>query len=138
MTVLQVEVPVYLTAVAYSRDRDGASAVIHGVDHPVVTRPDGQVRPVSGQRRDASGTRIDGEPVDDLGDRLADGRVKLPQRAAGTRPDINGVSSHAGPALQAQLGLDLLPGNRLARLVHGGISLGGVLGILGRAENLDD
>ena len=138
MTALQVEAPVDLTAVAHSHDGDHASAVVNGIDHPVVTRPYAQVRPVAGQGRGTSRTRIDGEPVDDLGDRLTGSRVKLPQRAARTRTDINAVGGHAGPALQIQLGLDLLPGNRLTRLVHGGIGLGGVLGILGSAESLDD
>ena len=39
--------------------------------------------------------------------------------------------------LQIKLCLDLLPGDRLARLVHGHISLGGVLGVLGGAKSLD-
>ena len=65
--------------------------------------------------------------------------AELPQRAAGTRPDVNGVAGHAGPArLQIQFGLDLLPGNRVTRLVHGGVGLGGVLSVLGRAESIDE
>jgi hypothetical protein len=92
---------------------------------------------VAGQGRDTRRARIRGESVDDLGDRLADSRVELPQRAAGTRPDIDGVGGHARPGLQIQLGLDLLPGNRLTRLVHGSVGLGGVLSVLGSAESLD-
>jgi hypothetical protein len=136
---LQVEAPVYLTAVADSRDGDHAGAVVNGIDHPVVTRPYAQVWPVAGQGREASWARIDGKSVDNLGDRLTDRRVELAQRAAGTRPDINAVGGHAEPArLEIQLGLDLLPGNRLTRIVHGGVGLGGVLSVLGSAESVDD
>jgi hypothetical protein len=39
--------------------------------------------------------------------------------------------------LQAKLGLDLLPGNRLAQLIHRSVGLSGILGILRRAESLD-
>jgi hypothetical protein len=139
MTALQVEASVYLTAVAHGRDGDHAGAIVNAIDHPVVTRPYAQIRPVAGQGRDTSRARIGGESIDDLGDRLTDRRVKLPQRAAGTRPDLNGVGGHAGPArLQIQLGLDLRPGNRLTRLVHGGVGLGGVLSVLGRAESIDE
>jgi hypothetical protein len=139
MTALQLEAPVDLAAVAHGRDGDHASAVVNGIDHPVVTGPHAQIRPVAGQGRDTSRARIGSESIDDLGDRLSDRRVKLPQRAAGTRPDLNGVGGHAGPArLQIQLGLDLRPGNRLTRLVHGGVGLGGVLSVLGRAESIDE
>ena len=64
--------------------------------------------------------------------------VELPQRTAGTRPDIYRVRGHAGPGLQFELGLDLLPGNRLTRLVHGRVGLGGVLSVLGSAESIDE
>jgi hypothetical protein len=39
--------------------------------------------------------------------------------------------------LQIKLCFDLLPGDRLARLVHGHVSFGGVYGVLGSAESLD-
>ena len=93
---------------------------------------------MAGQGRDTSRARIGSEPIDNLCDRLTDRRVKLPQRAAGTRPDIYRVGRHAGPALQVQLGLDLLPGYRLTRLVHGGVGLGGVLSVLGSAQSVDE
>jgi hypothetical protein len=35
-----------------------------------------------------------GQAVDDLGDSLTHGCVELPQRAAGARPDIDGVGGH--------------------------------------------
>jgi hypothetical protein len=41
-----------------------------------------------------------------------------------------------GP-LQIDLCFDLLPGDRLAGLVHGPVSLGGVFGVLGSAESID-
>ena len=124
---------------AHGCDGDHAGAVVNAVDHPVVTRPYAQIGPVAGQGCDTGRARIGGQPVDDLGDRLTDRRIELPQRAAGPRPDINGVGGHAGPArLQIQLGLDLLPGNRVTRLVHGGVGLGGVLSVLGSAESVDD
>ena len=139
MTALQLEAPVDLAAVAHGRDGDHASAVVNGIDNPVVTGPHAQIRPVAGQSRDTSRARIGSESIDDLGYRLTDRRVKLPQRAAGTRPDIYRVGRHAGPArLQIQLGLDLLPGNRLTRLVHGGVGLGGVLSVLGSAQSVDE
>jgi hypothetical protein len=138
VTALQLEAPVDLAAVAHGRDGDHASAVVNGIDHPVVTGPYAQVRPVAGQGRDTSGARIGSESIDDLGDRLTDRRVKLPQRAAGTRPDIYRVGCHAGPALQIQLSPDLLPGNRLTKLVHRGIGLGGVLSVLGSAQSVDE
>jgi hypothetical protein len=34
MTALQIEAPVYLAAVAHSRDGDHAGAVVNGIDHP--------------------------------------------------------------------------------------------------------
>ena len=39
--------------------------------------------------------------------------------------------------LQINLCFDLLPGDRLAGLVHGHVSLGGVFGVLGSAESFD-
>jgi hypothetical protein len=138
MTALKLEAPVDLAAVTRGRDGDHASAVVNGIDHPVVTGPHAQIRPVAGQGRDTSRARIGSESIDDLGDRLTDRRVKLPQRAAGTRPDIHRVGRHAGPTLQIQLSPDLLPGNRLTRLVHRSIGLGGVLSVLGRAQSVDE
>jgi hypothetical protein len=138
MTALQLEAPVDLAAVAHGRDGDHVSPVVNGIDHPVVTGPHAQIRPVAGQGRDTSRARIGSESIDDLGDRLTDRRIELPQRAAGTRPDIYRVGCHAGPTLQIQLSPDLLPGNRLTRLVHGGVGLGGVLSVLGRAQCVDE
>jgi len=63
--------------VTHGRDGDQASAVVHGIDHAVVARPYAQVRPIASQGNDAGRTRIGGESVDELGDRLADGQVKL-------------------------------------------------------------
>lgn len=70
MTALQVEGSVYLTAVAYRRDGDHAGAVVDGINHPVITRPYTQIRPVAGQGCDTSRARIGSEPIDNLGDRL--------------------------------------------------------------------
>src|ERR1700722_2214726 len=105
-TALQVEASVYLAAVAHGRDGDHAGAVVNAIDHPVVTRPYAQIGPVAGRGCDTSRARIGGESIDDLGDRLTDRRVELPQRAAGTRPDINGVGGHAGsPAYRSSSAL---------------------------------
>jgi hypothetical protein len=51
-----------------------------------------------------------GQAVDDLGDSLTHGCVELPQRAAGARPDIDGVGGHVRqPTDQALPWLDAGP-----------------------------
>ena len=93
---------------------------------------------MAGQRQEARRPRINGQAVDDLSDRLPYGRVELPQRTTGTRPDIHRVGGHVRGTLQTKLCLDLLPGDRLAGLIHGRVSLGDVLGVLSGSECLDD
>jgi hypothetical protein len=124
--------------VPYSSDSDNMGAVVHGIDHAVIAGADAQVRPMAGQRQETRRARISGQAVDDLSDRFAHGRVELPQRTAGARPDIDRVGGHVRQALQAELCLDLLPGDRLAGLIHGRVGLGNVLGVLSGSERLDD
>src|SRR5712692_11370872 len=53
---------------------------------------------------------------------------------------LAGCYLHAGAAGQRsapELGFDLLQRDRLPRLVQGGVSLGGILGILSRAQRLN-
>ncbi len=78
------------------RDGDEAGAVVHEVDHPVVAGADAQVGPVAGKGSCAWRARIDGQIVDSLGKGLAGDRVKLPERAAGSRPDLERVGGHVG------------------------------------------
>jgi hypothetical protein len=124
--------------VPYSSDSDNMSAVVHGIDHAVIAGADAQVRPMAGQWQEARRARISGQAVDDLSDRFAHGRVELPHRTAGARPDIDRVGGHVRQALQAKLCFDLFPGDRFARLIHGRVGLGDVLGVLSGSECLDD
>src|SRR5258706_13225552 len=83
---LQIKHAVYVAAMADRCDGDDAGTVIHEVDHPVVAGAHAQVGPVTGESSHAWRSGIDGQAVDNLGNSLAGGRVKLPKRAAGSRP----------------------------------------------------
>ena len=76
--LLQAESSVNLATVPYSGDGDEVGAVVHGVDHAVITGADAKVRPMASQRQETRGPRITGQTVDDLSDRLPHGRVELP------------------------------------------------------------
>jgi hypothetical protein len=75
---LEVKRPVDLAPMPDSGDRDRASAVVHCVDHPVVARADAQVGPVAREGPRSWRAWIGGQDVDDPGNGLAGGRVKLP------------------------------------------------------------
>lgn len=87
---------------------------------------------------------IGGKAVDGPGDGPASGRIQVAERAAGTGPDVDAVGGHEAEPyrerrqLQAKLGLDLLPGNRLAGLVHGRVGLGSVLCVFSGPQGFDE
>jgi hypothetical protein len=55
------------------RDRDDASAVVHGIDHAVVARAHTQVGPMASERPHAWRPWIAGQAVDNLGTALRTG-----------------------------------------------------------------
>ena len=63
------------------------------------------------------------------------GLIKFAQVLAHPRASLHAVA--AGQRSAPELGFDLLQRDGLPRLVPGGVSLGGVLGILGRAQRLN-
>src|SRR5262249_43817808 len=60
-----------------------------------------------------------------------------PTSCANTPPVLGTSSPKPSRLPSANLCFDLLPGDRLVRLAHGHVSLGGVFGVLGSAESLD-
>jgi len=80
---------------------------------------DPQAGPMAGQGQEARWPRIGGQAVNDLGDGLAHGASSRPQRAAGARPDIDGVGGHvrqpyrSSSALTCSHGIDS-PGSSIA------------------------
>jgi hypothetical protein len=82
--VLQTQSPVDLPTMADLCDSDHMVAVIHGVDHPIVAGAHSQVWAMPREAPYARWPGIGGEVVDRLGNSLADRRVELPQRAAGS------------------------------------------------------
>ena len=132
-TLLYVEAPVYLAAVPHGGDDDDTGVIIDGRSRgslPSARAGRADDRSGAGNREDADR----GQTVNDLSHRFTYRRVELPQRAAGTRPDIDRVGGPCPANLKIKLCLDLLPGDRFTGLVHGGVGLGGVLGVLGSAR----
>lgn len=79
---------------ADGRDGHDVGLGVNGVDDAIVTRSNAQVRTVANELRCASRARLCFEAVDNLGDRLTYGRIKLPERTRGPRPDIDLVAGH--------------------------------------------
>lgn len=119
---------------SHHSDGDRAGGVVHVVDDPVITHPDPQPGPVSFNDLTPAG----------LG---SVSRVRIAARMSfrAARSSWRKVLRARGRAWTAyslirsvpELGFEFVEQDRLAGLIPGGVSLGGVLGVLGGAERLD-
>lgn len=72
---LEIQIPVYLPAMANHRHNDNAGAVIHGIDHAVIPGAHPQIRTVTGKRSGTGRPWVGGQAVNDTRDNLAGGGV---------------------------------------------------------------
>lgn len=101
---LEIQAAVHLATVAHHSDGDRAGGVVHVVDDPVVAHPGPQPRPVSLRAAGSSWRKA----------------LRARGRASTAYSIIQSVS---------ELGFEFVERDRLAGLVPGGVSLGGVFGV---------